>query len=109
VNADLAALRALLTDNAVLEMPPFFNWSSGADDYVRFIARVYAIRGTDWRMAPTGANGQPAVAAYVRTPGGGYALHTVQVFTVTQASVSHTVAFQDPTVFALFGLDRSAE
>src|SRR4029079_15512035 len=48
--ADLAELRALLTRDAVLEMPPYLNWFAGADDYVRFIARAYAMRGTDWRM-----------------------------------------------------------
>jgi RNA polymerase sigma-70 factor (ECF subfamily) len=85
-------------------MPPYLNWFVGADDYVRFIARAYARRGTDWRMVPTRANGQPAVVAYVHQPGG-YVLHTLQVFTVTTAGVSHTVVFQDPVVFGLFGLD----
>jgi RNA polymerase sigma-70 factor (ECF subfamily) len=103
-NADLAALKRLLTDDVVLEMPPFLNWFSGADDYTRFIARAYAMRGTDWRMLPTGANGQPAVAAYVRGPDGVYGLHTLQVFTVTPKGVARTVVFQDPVVFALFGL-----
>lgn len=105
--ADLAALRRLLTDDVVLEMPPYLNWLAGADDYVRFIARAYALRGTDWRTVPTGANGQPAVAAYVRPPGGVYALHTLQVFTVTAGSVSHTVVYQDPVVFELFDLEPS--
>ena len=102
--ADLAALRRLLTDDAVLEMPPYLNWLAGADDYIRFIARAYAMRGTDWRMLPTGANGQPAVAAYVRGPDGVYGLHTLQVFTVTPKGVARTVVFQDPVVFTLFGL-----
>lgn len=33
-----------------------------------------------------------------------YHLHTLQVFTVTPAGVGHTVVFQDPRVFAAFGL-----
>jgi RNA polymerase sigma-70 factor (ECF subfamily) len=86
-------------------MPPYLNWFRGAEDYTRFIARAYAMRGTDWRLLPMGANGQPAAAAYVREPdGGGYALHTLQVFTVTSGGVAHMVVFQDPVVFALFGL-----
>jgi RNA polymerase sigma-70 factor (ECF subfamily) len=103
-NADLAALKRLLTDDAVLEMPPYLNWLVGADDYTRFIARAYAMRGTDWRTVPTGANGQPAVAAYVRGADGVYGLHTLQVFAVTPRGVAHAVVFQDPIVFALFGL-----
>jgi RNA polymerase sigma-70 factor, ECF subfamily len=103
-SADLAALRRLLTDDVVLEMPPYLNWVAGPDDYTRFIARAYALRGTDWRMVPVGANGQPGVAAYVRSADGGYWLHTLQVFTATARGIAHTVAFQDPVVFDLFGL-----
>jgi hypothetical protein len=48
----------------------------------RFIARAYALRSTGWRMLSTGANGQPAVAAYVRGADGMYGLYTLDVFTV---------------------------
>jgi RNA polymerase sigma-70 factor, ECF subfamily len=102
--ADLAELRTLLTREAVLEMPPYLNWFVGADDYVRFIARAYAMRGTDWRMLPLAANGQSGVVAYVRGADGRYALHTVQLFAVTPAGIAHTTVFQDPVVFALFEL-----
>jgi RNA polymerase sigma-70 factor (ECF subfamily) len=55
-------------------------------------------------MLPAAANGQPAVAAYVRSADGGYHLHTLQVLTVTGAGVSRNVVFADPGVFATFGL-----
>ena len=97
-------MKRLLTDDAVMEMPPYLNWLVGAEDYTRFIARAYALRGTDWRTVPVGANGQPAVAAYVRAADGTYTLHTLQVFTVTERGISHSVGYQDPVVFALFGL-----
>ncbi|MYS86200.1 MULTISPECIES: sigma-70 family RNA polymerase sigma factor [Streptomycetaceae] len=103
-NADIDALKRLLTDDAILEMPPFLNWYAGREHYARFIARVFALRGTDWRMLPTAANGQPAVAAYVRDRDGTYRLHTLQVFTVTAAGITRTTVFQDAAVFALFGL-----
>jgi RNA polymerase sigma-70 factor (ECF subfamily) len=104
-DADLDALRSLLTQDVVLEMPPVLNWYVGPDAYVAFIARVFAMRGTDWRMRPTSANGQPALAAYVRAPGDDkHRLHTLQVFTADRGAVSHTVVFQLPTVFAAFGL-----
>jgi RNA polymerase sigma-70 factor (ECF subfamily) len=104
-NADLDALRALLTQDVVLEMPPVLNWYVGPDAYVAFIARVFAMRGTDWRLRPTSANGQPALAAYVRAPGDDtHRLHTLQVFTTDHDAVSHTVVFQLPTVFRAFGL-----
>jgi RNA polymerase sigma-70 factor (ECF subfamily) len=61
------------------------------------------MRGTDWRMVPAAANGQPAVAAYVRA-GDEYLLHTLQVLTVTRAGIGRNVVFADPGVFAMFGL-----
>jgi hypothetical protein len=65
-NADITALTRLLTAEAILEMPPMAVWYAGRENYGRFITRVWAMRGTDWRMRPAAANGQPAVAAYVR-------------------------------------------
>lgn len=101
---DLAALEKLLTEDVVLEMPPFASWYAGRDHYLRFMARMYTLRGTHWRMVPTGANGQPALAAYRRVQGGWYELHTLQVFTVTDAGISNNTAFQDQDLFATFGL-----
>jgi RNA polymerase sigma-70 factor, ECF subfamily len=103
-NADVPALSALLTDDAVLEMPPMLNWFAGRDAYGAFIARVFAMRGPDWRMLPAAANGQPAVAAYARGEDGGYHLHSLQVLTVTGAGISRNVVFADPAVFGPFGL-----
>jgi RNA polymerase sigma-70 factor (ECF subfamily) len=105
-NADLAALEKLLTDDVVLEMPPLLNWYVGREPYIRLIARVFTLRGTDWRMVPVHANGQPALAAYTRAPDGGYALNTLQVFTVTESGISRNTAFQDQDLFASFGLPK---
>jgi RNA polymerase sigma-70 factor (ECF subfamily) len=102
-NADLGSLRRLLVADVVLEMPPILNWYVGRDAYVRFIARSYAMRGIDWRMLPTAANGQPALAAYVRGDDG-YRAHTLQVFAVAGGRITHTVVFQDNRLFEAFGL-----
>lgn len=104
LDADLSRLKLLLADDARLEMPPFLNWYRGCDDYAGFIARVFATRGTDWRLRPAAASGQPAVAAYARVPDGGYRLHTLQVFGVAGGLVRHTVVYADQAVFDLFGL-----
>ena len=102
--ADVATLVTLLSDDAILEMPPVPLWYLGRDDYGSFIQRVFTMRGTGWRMVPTAANGQPAVAAYAPDPAGGWQLHTLQVFTIAGGKVTHTVVFQDPAVFAVFDL-----
>jgi RNA polymerase sigma-70 factor (ECF subfamily) len=97
---DVDALVKLLTDDVILEMPPVPLWFAGRDDYGSFMRHVFARRGIGWRMVPLEANGQPAVAAY--TPD--HRLHTLQVFTVRGGKITHTVVFQDPAVFAAFGL-----
>jgi RNA polymerase sigma-70 factor, ECF subfamily len=102
--ADVAALVELLTEDAVLEMPPVPLWYRGRDLYGQFIAHFFERRGTALRMVPTAANGQPAVAAYVAGQDGEYRLHTLQVFTVVDGRVAHTVVFQDPAVLTAFAL-----
>jgi RNA polymerase sigma-70 factor, ECF subfamily len=103
--ADVEALKRLLAADAILEMPPFRNWYAGPDDYARFIARVFRLRGTDWRMVPVAAGGQPAMAAYLRDGDGRYQLHTLQVFMVAGDLVRRAVVYADPAVFGLFGLE----
>jgi RNA polymerase sigma-70 factor (ECF subfamily) len=103
--ADVEALVSLLTDDAVLEMPPVPLWYLGKVDYGRFMARVFRMRGPHWRLVPTVANTQPALVAYCQGDDGAYRLHTLQVLTITPAGVSHNVVFQDPKVFAAFDLE----
>jgi RNA polymerase sigma-70 factor (ECF subfamily) len=102
--ADVPALVRLLTDEAILEMPPVPLWYQGSRDYGRFMDRVFQTRGTGWNLQPLTANGQPAFAAYAPQPGGGHRLHTLQVLTVTDGRVTHNVVFADPAVFEAFVL-----
>ena len=102
--ADVPALVRLLTDEAVLEMPPVPLWYRGSHDYGRFMDRVFALRGTGWGTTLLTANGQPALAAYAPEPGVGHRLHTLQVFTVTGGRVARNVVFADPRVFEAFDL-----
>jgi RNA polymerase sigma-70 factor (ECF subfamily) len=101
VDADLTTMAGLLTEDVVLEMPPVLNWYIGRENYVQFMARAFEMRGTDWRMLPVAANGQPAVAAYVRA-GVGYEMHSLQVFSVTKSGLRRNVVYVDPAVFAAF-------
>ncbi|GIF52852.1 RNA polymerase sigma factor [Asanoa ferruginea] len=102
--ADVEGLVRLLTDDAVLEMPPVPLWYRGRDAYATFMHRVYAMNGEFWRVVRLGANTQPAFAAYVRD-GDGFALHTLQILTVPAAGgVARNVVYRDPAVFADFAL-----
>ena len=97
--ADVPALVRLLTDDAILEMPPLALWYRGRDDYGLFMERVFRMRGTGWRTRLLTVNAQPALAAYAPESGGGHRLHSVQVFTVTGGGrIARNTVFTDPGV-----------
>jgi RNA polymerase sigma-70 factor (ECF subfamily) len=102
--ADAGALSRLVTDDVVLELPPYRTWFVGRDHHRRYLSRLFARQGNGWRLIPTAANGQPAVATYLRDPDGVHQPHAITVFTVVGNEISHAVVCQDPTLFAPFGL-----
>ncbi|MFB8282288.1 sigma-70 family RNA polymerase sigma factor [Nocardia colli] len=102
--ADVEALKRLLTEDVVMEMPPMLNWFSGRGNYGLFMEWVFEAAGKDWLLEPVTANGgQPGFAAYQRIDDH-YQLHTLQIFTVTADGISRNSVFQDPEIFATFGL-----
>jgi RNA polymerase sigma-70 factor (ECF subfamily) len=103
---DVPGLVQLLTEDAVLEMPPVPLWYRGRRDYGLFMDRVFRMRGTGWGVRCLMANGQPALAAYAPEAEGGHRLHTLQVLTVSGGRVARNVVFADPGVFEAFGLPR---
>jgi RNA polymerase sigma-70 factor (ECF subfamily) len=103
VRADVVALRELLVEDAVMEMPPVPLWYRGRDDFVGFMSRAYRMRGTDWRVVHVRANGQLAFAAYSRGDGD-YAAHSIQLLDTTAGAVTRNVVFFDRSLFGLFGL-----
>ncbi len=62
--ADVDAIRSLLTDDAVLAMPPWAEWFSGRDAVAEFLPRGPLQPGHRWKLVPTQANGQPALGGY---------------------------------------------
>ncbi|MFC5260504.1 sigma-70 family RNA polymerase sigma factor [Kribbella qitaiheensis] len=103
-HADVEGLKRLLTEDVLMEMPPMLNWFVGRSNYGLFMEWVFGAAGKDWLLKEVAANGgQPGFAAYRRV-GGGYELHTLQIFTVTAEGISRNSVFQDSEVFASFGL-----
>jgi RNA polymerase sigma-70 factor (ECF subfamily) len=100
-DADLTAVAGLLAEDVVLEMPPQINWYVGREKYVQFFARAFELRGTDWRMRALAANGQPAVAAYVRA-GADYQMHSLQVFSVSRSGIARHVVYVGPADHSAF-------
>jgi len=103
-NADVAALTGLLREDAVFEMPPLPTWFVGRGLIGRFLAARVLRRPGDFRTIPTAANGQPALACYLRDADGVHRAHAIAVFTVTGSAVARMVSFNDPALFPAFGL-----
>jgi RNA polymerase sigma-70 factor (ECF subfamily) len=102
--ADVDALMGLLTEDAVLEMPPQPAWFTGRAAIGRFLARRVLTAPGRFRLIPTAANGDAAAACYQRGGDGVYRAHGIQVLTLTGARVAHVVSFNDPGLLAVFGL-----
>lgn len=102
---DVDALVRLLTADAVWEMPPFAAWFVGpADIRELFVVQCPVNRDGDLRIVRTSANGQPALAQYLRDAEGVYRPFAVQVVSVGAAGITHVAQFFDVSLFPRFGL-----
>jgi RNA polymerase sigma-70 factor (ECF subfamily) len=103
-NADASALAKLLADDVALEMPPLLTWFAGRQAVRQIVALHLLTEPGALRLVPVRANGQSAFAIYQRDRAGTYRAHAVLVPTLTTAGIARIVAFQRPSLFALFGL-----
>jgi hypothetical protein len=109
--ADIDKLVALLTDDALLTMPPQPIEVHGPAAIAQFFLDL------EWwgvseapRLVPTRANGQPAFGLYLRDPHAPIArAHSLVVLTLAADGISHITRFGDMSLFARFGLPRSLD
>jgi RNA polymerase sigma-70 factor, ECF subfamily len=101
--SDADALKQVLREDAMLELPPSPTWFRGGDAIATAVAGLGA--PGDWRMIPTAANGQPAAAAYLRGEDGVYRAYGIVVLTVAVDGIAGLVVFGDPGLFAAFGMN----
>lgn len=105
---DISELVAVLTEDAVYEMPPFPAWFRGAETVGRMVDAQSPAGGPgDHLLVPTAANGQPAFALYMPGEHGTHRAVNLQVLTVTPGGISHIVAFFGQRLFARFGLPET--
>ena len=111
---DVDAIAALLTHDAVWEMPPWEGWYSGARTIASLVDVNCPGQRHDMPMLPTSCNGQPAFGLYMREsclPVAGPYGHgegrddvfvpfQLHVLELDGDRVSHVVAFFDPQAFA---------
>ncbi len=102
---DIDALVRLLTADAAWEMPPFAAWFVGRADIRELIlVQCPMKRAGDLRIVRTSANGQPALAQYLRDDQGVYRPFAVQVVSIGAAGITHVAQFFDVGLFPAFGL-----
>ncbi len=102
--SDMAAIKRLLADDAVLEMTGTTTWFSGKATCVPFIATQAIGRTGDWRIMTLRANGQLAGAAYHRDDEGAYRPFAVVVLATTSTQVKRISLFGEPALFSRFEL-----
>jgi RNA polymerase sigma-70 factor (TIGR02960 family) len=96
---------ALLTDDALLTMPPLPLEYQGHAPIAEFLAYRMELRGGALRVVPTRANGQPALGGYLPDPAAGVARpRGLIVLTLEDDAVSAITWFGDTSVFPYFGL-----
>jgi RNA polymerase sigma-70 factor (ECF subfamily) len=107
---DVDRLVALLTDDALMTMPPQPIEVHGPAAIAEFfLEREWWAAGRT-RLVATRANGQPAFAMYLRDPHAPIArAHGIVVLTIADDRIAHITRFGDASLFARFGLPRTLD
>jgi RNA polymerase sigma-70 factor, ECF subfamily len=108
-SGDIPAVVALLTEDALLTMPPAPLEYRGPAAIGGFLSTVPAAGELErFRLVPTRANGQPAFGCYLRDPHTPIArAYGLMVLTLRGDRVTAITGFADTSVFRPFGLPRT--
>ena len=106
---DVPAVMAVLTDDALLTMPPEPLEYEGPLAIGQFLSTVPAGGALDrFRLVPARANGQPAFGCYLRDHHAPVAhAYGLMVLTLRGSRVAAITGFPDTGVFRSFGLPRT--
>jgi RNA polymerase sigma-70 factor, ECF subfamily len=90
-------------------MPPLSVWFEGREAVLRALASSWDPGGPAYvgrfRLLPTAANRQPALASYVqRTGARGFVGFAISVLRIEDGAIAEATAFHNPALFASFGL-----
>jgi RNA polymerase sigma-70 factor, ECF subfamily len=108
-SGDVAGVIALLTDDAVMTMPPEAAEYVGPEAIGGFLSTVPAAGALErFRLVPTRANGQPAFGCYLKDAHTPIAhAYGLMVLRLRGDRVAGLAGFADTAVFASFGLPRT--
>jgi RNA polymerase sigma-70 factor (ECF subfamily) len=114
---DVDGVVGMLAEDVVITMPPMATWYAGRDAARVFLEQfafarrwsrdreVFEAGVRDVRLVRTGANGQPALAAYNRDPEDGLLKpYALQVLSLRGGRISQVDGFVTPRFFPAFGL-----
>jgi RNA polymerase sigma-70 factor, ECF subfamily len=105
--ADPHALIALLRHDVRLAISPQVGEWNGQEDVGGGLRGGMTALGR-WRVLPIRANGQPAAAGYLRRPGEtAFFPFVLTVLRVEDGRLADIAAFEQPSMFAAFGLPAS--
>jgi RNA polymerase sigma-70 factor (ECF subfamily) len=104
----------MLTEDAVLTMPPWVYWLNGRDAVVATMLSPGTWEGEPrpgrYRIVPCGMNGQPAGLAYVRFGDGPYVAVCMTIMTLApDGRISRMDTFVLPEQFTAWGLLATLE
>jgi SnoaL-like domain/Sigma-70, region 4 len=102
--SDVSSIVALLAEDALLTMPHLPIRFVGREEIAAFLATGPASGRLDkFRLVPTHANRQPALAAYERD-GGTYLAYALIVLAIEGEAIASLTRFADVSLFEYFGL-----
>lgn len=105
---DIANVVTLLTDDALLTMPPQPLEYQGHEAIAAFLRDRAELRGAALRVVPTRANTQPAFGCYLPDPPAGVARpYGLIVVALAGDAIAAITWFSDAAVFSNFGLPRT--
>jgi RNA polymerase sigma-70 factor (TIGR02960 family) len=100
---DVDGIVDLLAEDVRITMPPLPAWYDGRPAVRRFFAeRMFS---NEWRLRRVAANGQLAVASWMRPPGAdAFSISSLVVLTVRDDRIAALDGFLDPAMYEAFGL-----
>lgn len=108
---DVEAIVAMLTEDAVLTMPPRPAWFRGREAIAAFLSEFAFRRGDrDVRLLATTAAGQPAFAGYVWDPAAeSFEATWFKVLSLRGGQITALDGWTDPAIFSRLGLPGRLE
>ena len=110
LNDDIDGVVALLTEDAVVSMPPEPEWHQGPEAIGAFLRDRALHRFDDWRFVETRANGQPALAYFIRRADGAFIRSGLFVVSVREDGIESITRFHDDDgLLSRFGVPEQVD